>query len=85
MSALIQSSVSGEFWPIIFISVFLTSAYGALQEVLLLLAFGVVVTVAAGLALRARPLRVIRVLQETVHTTGHAAGSYSGTITHSVA
>src|SRR5207253_7326807 len=55
------------------ISVFLTSAYGALQEVLLLLAFGVVVTVAAGLALRARPLRVIRVLQETVHTTGQTA------------
>jgi Kef-type K+ transport system membrane component KefB len=72
-SAVLGVGVAGEFWPIIFISVFLTSVYGALQEVLLLLLFGVLVLVAAPVALRARPPRVLRVLQETVHTTGQAA------------
>jgi Kef-type K+ transport system membrane component KefB len=72
-SAVLGTGVAGEFWPIIFISVFLTSAYGAPQEVLLLLAFGVVVLLAARIALRARPPRVLRVLQETVHTTGQTA------------
>jgi len=72
-SAILGTGVAGEFWPIIFISVFLTSAYGAAREVLLLLAFGVVVLLAARIALRARPPRVLRVLQETVHTTGQAA------------
>src|SRR5262245_14213359 len=72
-SAILGTGVAGEFWPIIFISVFLTSAYGAAKEVLLLLAFGVVVLLAARIALRARPPRVLRVLQETVHTTGQAA------------
>jgi Kef-type K+ transport system membrane component KefB len=72
-SAVLGTGVAGEFWPIIFISIFLTSAYGALQEVLLLLAFGAVVILAARVAMRARPPRVLRVLQETVHTTGQAA------------
>ncbi len=72
-SAVLGTGVAGEFWPIIFISVFLTSAYGAAEEVLLLLGFGVVVLLAARIALRARPPRVLRVLQETVHTTGQTA------------
>jgi Kef-type K+ transport system membrane component KefB len=72
-SAVLGTGVAGEFWPIIFISVFLTSAYGAAQEVLLLLGFGVIVLLAARIALRARPPKVLRVLQETVHTTGQAA------------
>jgi Kef-type K+ transport system membrane component KefB len=72
-SAVLGTGVAGEFWPIIFISIFLTSAYGALQEVLLLLAFGAVVILAARVAMRARPPRVLRVLQETVHTTGQTA------------
>jgi Kef-type K+ transport system membrane component KefB len=41
--------------------------------VLLLVAFGGLVLLAAVVALRARPHRVLRVLQETVHTTGQAA------------
>jgi len=72
-SAVLGTGVAGEFWPIIFISVFLTSAYGALREVLLLALFGGIVLVAAGIALRARPPRVLRVLRETVHTTGQTA------------
>ena len=40
---------------------------------LLLLGFSALVALAAATALRARPPRVLRVLQETVHTTGQAA------------
>jgi Kef-type K+ transport system membrane component KefB len=72
-SAVLGTGVAGEFWPIVVISVFLTGAYGALTETLLLLVFGVVVLGAAAAALRARPPRVVRVLRHTVHTTGQAA------------
>jgi Kef-type K+ transport system membrane component KefB len=72
-SAVLGTGVAGEFWPIVVISVFLTGIYGAATEVILLLAFGGLVALAALTALRARPPRVVRVLQETVHTTGQAA------------
>ena len=68
--AVLGTGVAGEFWPIVFISVFLTSVYGALTEVVLLLVFGLLVTVAAVFAMRARPPRLVRVLQGTLHTTG---------------
>ena len=72
-TAVLGTGVAGEFWPIVVISVFLTGVYGAVAELLLLLAFGALVALAAATALRARPPRVLRVLQETVHTTGQAA------------
>jgi Kef-type K+ transport system membrane component KefB len=72
-SAVLGTGVAGEFWPIVFISVFLTGAYGAVAEVLLLVVFGALVTLAAAAALRARPPGLVRVLQQTVHTTGQAA------------
>ena len=72
-SAVLGTGVAGEFWPIVFISVFLTGTYGAVEEVLLLLAFGALVLLAATAALRARPHGLVRVLQQTVHTTGQAA------------
>ena len=72
-SAVLGAGVAGEFWPIVVISIFLTGAYGAAAETLLLLVFSVVVLAAAAAALRARPPRVVRVLQHTVHTTGQAA------------
>jgi Kef-type K+ transport system membrane component KefB len=72
-SAVLGSGVAGEFWPIVVISIFLTGAYGAVTETLLLIVFGVVVLVAAMAALRARPPRIVSVLQQTVHTTGQAA------------
>ena len=72
-SAVLGAGVAGEFWPILVVSIFLTGAYGALTETVLLLLFGVIVLLAAAGALRARPPRVVRVLQQTVHTTGQAA------------
>jgi Kef-type K+ transport system membrane component KefB len=68
--AILGTGVAGEFWPIIFISVFLTSVYGAVAEVLLLVGFGVLVAAAARVALQARPPRFLRILQDTLHTTG---------------
>jgi Kef-type K+ transport system membrane component KefB len=72
-TAVLGTGVAGEFWPIVVISVFLTGVYGAVAEVLLLIGFSALVALAAATALRARPPRVLRVLQETVHTTGQAA------------
>ena len=72
-AAVLGTGVAGEFWPIVVISIFLTGVYGAATEVILLIAFGGVVALAAGITLRTRPPRLLRVLQETVHTTGQAA------------
>jgi Kef-type K+ transport system membrane component KefB len=72
-SAALGTGIAGEFWPIVVISIFLTGVYGALAEALLLVAFGGLVALAAAAALRARPPRVVRVLRETVHTTGQSA------------
>ena len=71
--AVLGTGVAGEFWPIVVISVFLTGVYGAWAEVLLLIGFGGLVLLAAAAALRARPPRMVRILLETVHTTGQAA------------
>ena len=72
-SAVLGAGVAGEFWPILVVSIFLTGVYGAAVETLLLLVFGGIVLLAAAAALRARPSRVVHVLQQTVHTTGQAA------------
>ena len=68
--AVLGTGVAGEFWPIIFISVFLTSVYGAVTEFLLLIGFAVLVGCAAAVARRARPPRLLRIVRETLHTTG---------------
>ena len=68
--AVLGTGVAGEFWPIIFISVFLTSVYGEVTEFVLLLGFGVLVAGAAIVATQARPPRLLRILQDTLHTTG---------------
>jgi Kef-type K+ transport system membrane component KefB len=72
-SAVLGAGVAGEFWPILVVSIFLTGAYGAVTETVLLLVFGVIVLLAAAGALRARPPRLVRVLQQKVNTTGQAA------------
>jgi Kef-type K+ transport system membrane component KefB len=72
-TAVLGNGVAGEFWPIVVISVFLTGVYGSVAEVLLLFGFGAFVALAGWTAIRARPPNVVRVLQETVHTTGQAA------------
>ena len=64
------TGVAGEFWPIIFISVFLTSVYGAATEVVLLIVFALVIGGAAAVARRARPPRLLRIVRDTLHTTG---------------
>ena len=71
--AILGTGVAGEFWPIIFISVFLTSVYGAATEVVLLVGFGLLVAFAARPAMRSRPPRVLRIVQDTMHTTGQVA------------
>jgi Kef-type K+ transport system membrane component KefB len=72
-TAVLGSGVAGEFWPIVVISIFLTSVYGAGEEVLLLIVFGAVAFAAALTAMRARPPRVIAIMRETLHSTGQAA------------
>ena len=71
--AVLGTGVAGEFWPIVVISVFLTGVYGAAAEVVLLIAFGGLVALAAAAAVRARPDRVVKALRDTIHTTGQAA------------
>jgi Kef-type K+ transport system membrane component KefB len=71
--AVLGTGVAGEFWPIVVISVFLTGVYGAVAEVMLLLGFGAIVIAVSAVALRARPPHVVRVVQETLHTTGQTA------------
>jgi Kef-type K+ transport system membrane component KefB len=71
--AVLGTGVAGEFWPIVVISVFLTGVYGAATEVILLIVFGLVVAGCAVTVTRARPPRIVRVLGETIHTTGQAA------------
>ena len=68
--AVLGTGVAGEFWPIIFISVFLTSVYGAATEIILLIVFALVVGGAAAVARRARPPRLLRIVRDTLHTTG---------------
>ena len=68
--AVLGTGVAGEFWPIIFISVFLTSVYGAATEVVLLIVFALVIGGAAAVARRARPPRLLRIVRDTLHTTG---------------
>jgi Kef-type K+ transport system membrane component KefB len=72
-SAVLGSGIAGEFWPVVVISVFLTGAYGAAREVVLLVAFGLLVLITAVVVLSTRPPAIVRILQETVHTSGQAA------------
>jgi Kef-type K+ transport system membrane component KefB len=65
--------VAGEFWPIVVISVFLTGVYGAAAEAILLVVFGLVVAGCAATVMRVRPPGMLRILRDTVHTTGQAA------------
>ena len=52
-TAVLGTGVAGEFWPIVFIAIFLTGVYGALGEGRLLIAFCGVVALAAVVMMRA--------------------------------
>ena len=67
---MLGTGVAGEFWPIIFISVFLTSVYGAADRVVLLSASARSSPARRGSRLQARPPRLLRIVQDTLHTTG---------------
>ena len=72
--AVLGAGVAGEFWPIVVISVFLTGAYGAATETLLLLVFGAGGRWSRRRARSARARRASSACSsETVHTTGQAA------------
>ena len=67
-SAVLGAGVAGEFWPILVVSIFLTGAYGALTETLLLLLFGAIVLLAAaGCAPRAPAARRPRAAADRAH------------------
>ena len=72
-TAVLGTGVAGEFWPIAVMSVFLTGIYGAAAEIALLGMFGAITIGTAFLAMRARPPRIVAILQETLHSTGQAA------------
>jgi len=72
-TAVLGTGVAGEFWPITIISIFLTGVYGAATEAVLLVVFGAIVFGVAALALRARPPRLVRIMRETLHSTGQTA------------
>jgi Kef-type K+ transport system membrane component KefB len=71
--AVLGTGVAGEFWPIVFISIFLTGTYGAGEEIVLLAVFGALVALGVIVALRSRPTRIVEILRETLMTTGQAA------------
>jgi Kef-type K+ transport system membrane component KefB len=71
--AVLGTGVAGEFWPIVVISMFLTGVYGAAAEAILLCVFGLIVLGCAATVMRVRPPGMLRILRETVHTTGQAA------------
>src|SRR5262249_6718595 len=72
-TAVLGTGVAGEFWPIVVMSIFLTGAYGATEEVLLLLAFGGVTPGAAPAAPPAPPAPIVENLRQTQPSAGHAA------------
>ena len=70
---LVAAGAAGEFLPIVAISVILAFEAGEPARTSLLLVFGVVAAGAAFLAMRARPARVVRLVQTTMGTSGQLA------------
>ena len=70
---MLGTGVAGEFWPIIFISVFLTSVYGAGDRGRCSCSASAHWSPAPPrVAMQARPPRLLRIVQDTLHTTGQA-------------
>jgi Kef-type K+ transport system membrane component KefB len=69
----LAAGVAGEFGPILAISLLLSEAAGPGVNAVLLIAFAVVAVGLGVLALRARPGRVMRTIERTMHSSGQFA------------
>ena len=64
---------AGEFLPIVALSIVLAVASGELWRTVLLLVFAVIVVAAGLLTTHARPARVVRLIDATMHSSGQLA------------
>jgi Kef-type K+ transport system membrane component KefB len=69
----LAAGAAGEFGPIVALSVVLGIASGEPWHTALLVVFGAVAVLAGLLATRARPARVVRLVQATMHSSGQLA------------
>jgi Kef-type K+ transport system membrane component KefB len=69
-TAVVGVGVTGEFWPVIVISIFLTSTHRKGVSFALLALFLAVTLGAAVLAQRVHPPRLVRLVQATLHASG---------------
>jgi len=69
----LAAGAMGELGPIVSLSVILAFLSGDLWRTLLLVVFAVVAVAAGALAMRARPPRVVRLVEVTMHSSGQFA------------
>jgi Kef-type K+ transport system membrane component KefB len=69
----LAGGAAGEFGPIVALSIVLAVASGEPWRTVLLLVFAVVAVAAGALATRARPPRVVRLIEATMHSSGQLA------------
>jgi Kef-type K+ transport system membrane component KefB len=69
----LAAGAMGELGPIVGLSVILAALSGDFWRTLLLLVFAVAAVAAGALALRARPPRVVRLVEVTMHSSGQFA------------
>jgi Kef-type K+ transport system membrane component KefB len=69
----LAGGAAGEFGPIVALSIVLAVASGELWHTTLLVVFAVIAVCAGLLATRARPARVVRLVEATMHSSGQLA------------
>ncbi len=69
----LAAGAAGELGPIVSLSIILAVLSGDAWRSLLLLVFAAVAVAAGGLALRARPPRLVRLVEATMHSSGQLA------------
>ena len=69
----LAGGAAGEFGPIVALSIVLAIASGELWHTTLLVVFAVIAVCAGLLATRARPARVVRLVEATMHSSGQLA------------
>ncbi|MGA8409372.1 MAG: cation:proton antiporter [Candidatus Acidiferrales bacterium] len=68
-SLLLAAGATGEFGPVVVISLFLTPLYGAWREAVFMLTFLAIAFVAAAIVLGVRPPKVLKLLERTMHSS----------------